>query len=272
MNMKNYLFCSLVTMASGLGYMAPVSSEVKLLSISPSEPSTQHSVIFEFDSLCSTNEGIKKVHLDHDSRQVKVAFITSGFSCPKTEPMMLGPFFQSGVWEVSLFAHGLVEPIDPFDPSLQVFSGFVTVKGHLGDESSSHEVPSQNSTVSGVGVIRGWACDAMRIQVVIDDGDPIELAYGTSREDTREICGDANNGYGMVIAWGLLGQGMHRMQTYLNGFEISDVEFEVTGFTEPFIKGLSGKYALEDFPFLDESVTIEWSEPDQNFQIINHLD
>ncbi len=71
---------------------------------------------------------------------------------------------------------------------------------------------------------------------------------------------------------------MHRLQTFvnankvadLNGNKISDVEFEVAGIGEPFAKGLSATYELQDFPAPGETVTVEWSEPDQNFIIVDH--
>ena len=48
-----------------------------------------------------------------------------------------------------------------------------------------HESPSEGSIQSGVGLIRGWACDADDVAISIDDGAPIHIGYGTSREDTR---------------------------------------------------------------------------------------
>lgn len=130
------------------------------------------------------------------------------------------------------------------------------------------ETPTQGSTQSGVGTIRGWVCDAQTVAVRFDDLDPIEVAYGTSRADTTELCGDDNNGYGMVFAWGLLGQGIHRMKTFIDGVEVSDVEFEVAGLGEAFSKGLEGAYELKGFPAAGKSVTIEWSEAAQNFVIV----
>ncbi len=132
------------------------------------------------------------------------------------------------------------------------------------------ETPSEGSIQSGVGLIRGWACDALSIAISIDDGPLLPVGYGTSREDTRTICGDANNGYGMVMAWGLLGEGTHILKTVKDGIEIGNVTFEVasiggTGFT----RGLSGTYELNNFPAPGENVTVRWSEPDQNFIIID---
>lgn len=132
------------------------------------------------------------------------------------------------------------------------------------------EVPQEGSIQSGVGVIRGWACDANIVEVQIDDLPRLRLAYGSSRADTLEVCGDENNGYGVAIAWGLFGEGMHRMKTFIDGRERSDVAFEVVGLDEPFIEGLSGSYELGSFPVAGQSVVVRWSEADQNFIIVNH--
>ncbi|MDZ7781635.1 MAG: hypothetical protein U5K56_01345 [Halioglobus sp.] len=130
------------------------------------------------------------------------------------------------------------------------------------------EVPGAGFRASGVSMVRGWACDAKTVQVQFDDMPLIDVAYGTSREDTRAICDDAANGYGMVMNWGLLDSGVHRMRTFIDGREVADVSFEVAGLDEEFIKGLSGIYRLDDFPHAGDSVDIEWSEPGQNFIIL----
>ncbi len=132
------------------------------------------------------------------------------------------------------------------------------------------ETPATGSIQSGVGLIRGWACDALNIAISIDDGPLLPVGYGTSREDTRTICGDANNGYGMVMAWGVLGEGSHTLKTFKDGEKIGDVTFEVAGIGGTgFTSGLSGTYELDNFPAPGESVTVRWSEADQNFIIID---
>ena len=135
-----------------------------------------------------------------------------------------------------------------------------------------HESPAQHTVQSGVGLIRGWACAAQQVSIAIDGGAPIRIAYGTSREDTRGVCGNANTGYGMVIAWGLLGNGVHHLQTFIDGVEIANVEFEVISIGSEFETGLAGEYRLPGFPGTEDSVDIRWSEPDQNFLIVRFND
>ena len=74
------------------------------------------------------------------------------------------------------------------------------------------EHPLPNSFQSGVGIISGWACEANKLEIQIDAGALFEAAYGTSREDTRVVCGDANNGFGLTFNWNLLGDGEHTIR------------------------------------------------------------
>lgn len=134
-----------------------------------------------------------------------------------------------------------------------------------------HESPAQHSVQSGVGLIRGWACDAEEVSVSIDDGETIPIAWGTSRADTLEVCADEDNGYGMVIAWSLLGDGVHRLRTFVDGTEIADVEFEVVTIGGEFLEGLQARYRVPDFPESGMSVEVVWSEADQNFRLVNEL-
>lgn len=131
------------------------------------------------------------------------------------------------------------------------------------------ETPQAGSIQSGVGIIRGWACDAKKVEIQFDDKPRIAISYGTSRGDTIGRCGDENNGYGMVVNWTALGKGSHQMKTFIDDNQVADVTFEVAGLDEDFIAGLSGTYQLEDFPAPGKSVTVEWSEADQNFIIID---
>ena len=54
------------------------------------------------------------------------------------------------------------------------------------------EIPSQGDTLSGIGVISGWKCEAEgEITVRVDDENPLPTLYGLSREDTEEtVCED----------------------------------------------------------------------------------
>jgi len=70
------------------------------------------------------------------------------------------------------------------------------------------------------------------------------------------------------FAWGLLGTGVHRLQTFIDGVAIAQVEFAVIAIGDGFVEGLDGRYTLDGFPSAGQSVDVRWSEPDQNFRII----
>jgi hypothetical protein len=69
------------------------------------------------------------------------------------------------------------------------------------------ENPQAGSFQSGIGVISGWTCTANVVEIVIDNASPLPAGYGTTRGDTSAVCGDANNGFGLLWNWNLSGPG-----------------------------------------------------------------
>jgi len=132
----------------------------------------------------------------------------------------------------------------------------------------SLEIPASGSTVSGVSLISGWRCDAGEITATFDQGDPIPVAYGTSRRDTLSICGDENNAYALQWNFGLLGDGPHTLELRDDGEIFATRNFYVSGLGTPFYRGAQGSYALSDFPTLGDTIVVEWSEANQSFQTI----
>ena len=62
---------------------------------------------------------------------------------------------------------------------------FVGASG-LAQAQASLESPSAGSfQESGVSLIRGWVCQASRIEISIDNGPVQRVAYGTVRPDTQ---------------------------------------------------------------------------------------
>lgn len=187
---------------------------------------------------------------------------------PKVIPV--GRVYETGSYVVKMYA-------EPSDGS----GGFFQQENLIGElpfevaapsALANPETPAAGSIQSGIGLIRGWACDAASVHVQFDDLPPLELAYGTSRADTLSVCGDENNGYGTVFAWGTLGEGMHTMSTWIDGVRVSSVEFEVRGLGTSFVTGLSAAYDLANFPEAGQSVTVRWSQADQNFIITDRQD
>ena len=132
---------------------------------------------------------------------------------------------------------------------------------------ASQESPSEGSHESGVGLIRGWVCNASAVEVEIDGGERLRAAYGTRRTDTEAVCGTANTGYGLTYNWNLLGDGVHTLRVLADGVEFGRVSFRVTTLGATYLQGISGEYSLPDFPQPGDQVAVRWSEPHQNFVI-----
>ncbi|MCE2483962.1 MAG: hypothetical protein J4F42_00510, partial [Desulfurellaceae bacterium] len=84
---------------------------------------------------------------------------------------------------------------------------------------------------SGIGVISGWACEAEEIVIELN-GMPLQAGYGTIREDTRSVCGDANNGFSLLWNWNNLGPGEHTVRALLDGVEFAHTTVRVTTLRE----------------------------------------
>jgi uncharacterized delta-60 repeat protein len=129
------------------------------------------------------------------------------------------------------------------------------------------ENPGASSFQSGIGLISGWVCDADVVQIRLDGGTPLIAAHGTARGDTQGVCGDSDNGFGLLFNWNLLGDGVHTIEARADGQVFGTASFTVTTLGEPFLRGASGSFDLEDFPEDGSSVEITWSEGQQNFVI-----
>ncbi len=129
------------------------------------------------------------------------------------------------------------------------------------------ESPTQGSSESGVGLIRGWACDAGRVEVSINGAARLQTASGTERTDTQATCGDVNNGFGLTINWNEIGDGAHNLRAFADNVEFASVNFAITTLGGKFLTGLNSKQTLADFPSAGKTTTVSWSEPQQNFVI-----
>lgn len=154
----------------------------------------------------------------------------------------------------------------------------------------NHESPAQGDVVSGVNVIRGWACypeasgQVGEVTYTIDDYDfHFPLPYGSVRQDTLEVCGlgageVAKTGYAGVVYWpATSGGGDHSITIHIDGKPVDSVSFNVaepppTSVPEDvgYRKGAEGEYIIDEFLDTEESVLIRWSEADQNFIIVEY--
>lgn len=129
------------------------------------------------------------------------------------------------------------------------------------------ENPQPGSSQSGIGVLSGWVCNASSIDIVINEGAPVQVPYGSERADTVEECGDSNNGFGLLLNWNLLGSGTHTIRALADGVEFGSVTFTVTTISGEFLWGAEGSFRLPGFPDSLTDVIIRWDEHMQNFVI-----
>lgn len=137
---------------------------------------------------------------------------------------------------------------------------------------ASLENPGDGASVSGVSAISGWVCDAAVVEVEVDGTTLLEAAYGTPRADTLGVCGDENNGFGLLFNWALFGDGEHSVKLLADGIEVDSGTFRVTTLGTAFLSGASGTFDLMDFPENGDQVTVEWSQAQQGFVITDYLE
>ena len=129
------------------------------------------------------------------------------------------------------------------------------------------ENPGHNSFQSGVRVLSGWVCDADTVELAIGDAGRQVAAYGTERVDTAGVCGDTDNGFGLLFNWNLLGEGEHEVVAYVDDVELGRATVRVTTVGQEFLRGAEGECVVEDFPMPGETVLLEWQQNSQNFVI-----
>ena len=135
--------------------------------------------------------------------------------------------------------------------------------------------PAPNSFQSGIGVISGWVCEAETVTIVFETEQGavhrFEAAYGTERADTVPVCGDADNGFGLLFNWNLLGDGVHTVVAEADGEEFGRAVVRVTtvgeGVEQEFLPDAAGECLVEDFPDIGQTTTLEWQESGQNFVV-----
>ena len=129
------------------------------------------------------------------------------------------------------------------------------------------EVPRPGAIQSGVGVVSGWKCAAGAITIRFDGGPPIAVPYGSSRDDTRFICENTENGFALQWNYNLLTEGEHLIEVFDEGERFASAAFTVTKIGAEFLSGRVGSCEVDDFPFPGERVVLEWQEASQNFVI-----
>ena len=126
------------------------------------------------------------------------------------------------------------------------------------------ELPASGGTASGIGLVSGWKCEAGTLTVRFNGGNPLEMPYGSPRGgDTLDVCGDADNGYALLMNWNLLAPGQHTAVVYDDGIEFSRVNFTVVTPGVEFLRGVSGRGTV--ILSNGQEVRVEWAEGVQGF-------
>ena len=129
------------------------------------------------------------------------------------------------------------------------------------------ENPGPASFQSGLGVISGWRCEAKTVEIIIDEMAPQRAAYGTERLDTAEVCGDTDNGFGLLVNWNRFGDGEHTVRSLADGVEFGRATFTVTTLGEEFVREVMGEAEVMDFSEAGRDVRLLWQQSLQNFMI-----
>ena len=165
---------------------------------------------------------------------------------------------------------GYLRELQPDDiAGARALYGEPVLRGFLGN-------PRHLSSQSGVGVVSGWVCEADTVEIEIA-GESYLAAYGTERLDTAfapdgtMICGDTDNGFGLLVNWNRFGDGEHTVVALVDGVELGRATITVTTLGEEFPEDLAGEYVLDGFPDSESSVVIRWEESLQNFVIVERL-
>ena len=132
------------------------------------------------------------------------------------------------------------------------------------------ENPGPDSFQSGIGVLSGWVCDAAVVEIELN-GTLQEAAYGTERLDTAGVCGDTDNGFGLLFNWNLLGDGAHEVVAYVDDVELGRATVTVTTLGEEFVRGVTGACTVPDFPSPGERVSLVWQQSQQNFVLADGM-
>ena len=132
---------------------------------------------------------------------------------------------------------------------------------------ASLENPQPNSAQSGIGLISGWACEASRIEIIFNETDTQQAGYGTRRTDTQGVCGDTNNGFGLLFNWNRLGDGTHTVRALADGVEFGSATFTVTTLGKEVLPGANAAVTVSDFPTAGSDIVLRWQESQQNFVI-----
>lgn len=130
------------------------------------------------------------------------------------------------------------------------------------------ENPQPNDYASGIYLFSGWVCEAETVQIDLDGAQLLDVAYGADRLDTVSTCGDADNGFGVLVNMANFGPGEHQATLYADGQQVAQSTFKTAErSTGEFAQGLEGCAISEGFPSDDSETILTWTTSIQGFQV-----
>ena len=156
------------------------------------------------------------------------------------------------------------------------------------DPIGSLDEPPPGGVRSGIGIIRGWACqddgNGVQIRIMNSDGDRVATftaPYGSDRGDVdiQEHCDRRTDGIGFAVQYNynLLAEGTYTIEAYVGRQQVGLSGGQTNTFrvvrisNEEFLRrASSGRVPVADFPRRGETTILEWDQESQNFQIVDH--
>ncbi|MGE0827353.1 MAG: hypothetical protein AB7G75_22550 [Candidatus Binatia bacterium] len=127
------------------------------------------------------------------------------------------------------------------------------------------ETPRPGSFQSGIGLVRGWACEATRVDIEVVGRASLPAVYGEPRGDTQAVCGDTNNGFSLQVNWNELGEGTHTVRALVDGVELGRAQVIVATVGHPYLQGVQGEFVVQPFPQPGQQTRLRWEESRQLF-------
>ena len=128
------------------------------------------------------------------------------------------------------------------------------------------ENPQPGQSMSGIGVITGFACGAKRIEGAFDGGGVFAIPAGSSRPDTAVVCGGADNsGFGFTFNWNNLAPGAHTLRVTADGAEFATRSFVVVDLGGQWIDDRQQSTTANDFPRAGQRTVLQWQAATQSF-------
>ena len=114
-------------------------------------------------------------------------------------------------------------------------------------------------------------CEAEEVEIELTAADGqvyrAEAASGTSRADTEVRCGHSATGFGLLVNWNLLSDGVHSVRALADGVEFGRATVLVTTLGEEIVEDAEGTAEVSDLSEAGRTVTVEWQQTLQNFVI-----